>query len=188
MKPHCMIDLETLSQEPTAAVISIGACMFDNTGILDTFKVNIKPESAKAFGMIISKDTIDWWLKQSPEARAATLEKNVAADFGLAQFVKWYSERKPSHIWALGTYFDITILEHALKCVKLDIPWKYWEVNDCRTIFNMFGINTKDLHKAAGSMHHNALDDARVQANALIAILNAMSWGEEGSPLKFNGR
>lgn len=188
MKKHLMLDIETLSQDPKAAVISIGACTFDSEGIHDTFKVNIKPESAKAFGMIISKDTVDWWLKQSPEARAATLERNVMADFGLGQFVEWYAKMNPAFVWAHGSTFDIVILEHAFKCVSQDIPWKYWHICDSRTVFNMFGINVKDLHSTEGTMHHDALDDAKTQAKALIAIFNSMGWGEEGSPLKFTGR
>lgn len=184
-KLHCCIDIESLSQDPRAAVISIGACTFNETGIIDTFKVNIRPESAKAFGMIISKDTIDWWLKQAPEVRAAALERNVDADFGLTQFVNWYKERKPAYIWSQGTSFDIVIMEYAIRCVGLDVPWKYSSVMDMRTVFNMFGIYTKDLHKAAGdSTHHDALSDAMIQSKALIAMLNAMSWGKAESPLR----
>ncbi len=185
MKKHCCIDIETLSQDPRAAVISIGACVFDNTGIKHTFKVNIKPDSAKKFGMIISKDTVDWWAKQSPAAQKAALERNVMADFGLQQFVEWFNTHKPDFVWAHGTMFDIVIMEHALKCVAVDIPWKYWMINDCRTLFNMFGINTKDLHATASSEHHDALDDCRVQANAVIAILNSMGWGEADSVIAF---
>lgn len=184
MKTHCMIDCETLSQSPQAAVISIGACIFDANGIHHTFKVNIKPESAKAFGMIISQDTIEWWLKQSDEARKASLERNVMADFGLGQFVEWYNIHKPDYVWSQGITFDIVILEHAFKCVKLECPWKFWHIMDCRTVLNMFGINTKDLHKAASSTHHDALDDAKVQAEALIAIFKAMGWQTDESPLK----
>lgn len=184
MKKHCMLDIETLSQDPKAAVISIGAVIFNNTGIKHSMKVNIKPESAKAFGMVISEDTVDWWLKQSPEARAAALEKNVRADFGLGEFVKWIKLHNPDYVWAHGVTFDIVILEHAFKCVSLDCPWKYWQIMDCRTVLNMFGVNTKDLHATANSTHHDAVDDARIQAEALIAILNAMDWGNEDGPLK----
>lgn len=184
MKKHMMIDIETMSQDPRAAVISIGAVMFDNTGIKHKFKVNIKPESAKAAGMIISKDTVDWWLKQSDEARKASLEKNVMADFGLGEFIKWFKLHSPDYVWAHGTSFDIVILEHAFKCVQIECPWKYWQIQDSRTLFNMFGINTKDLHKTASSIHHDAADDARIQAEALIAIFTAMGWGDDTSPLK----
>ena len=76
-----MLDIETLSQSTRAAVVQIGACTFDKTGIKDTFKVNIKPESAKEFGMIISADTIEWWSNRPKEVQEMVLSHGVKADF-----------------------------------------------------------------------------------------------------------
>lgn len=179
-----MVDIETLSQSPRAAIISIGACTFDKNGIIDTFKVNIKPESAKEVGMVISKDTLDWWANQPKEVWEAALDKNVYAQFGLSEFVKWIEARNPSKVWAQGVQFDITILEHAFGCVGLRTPWKFWDIMDTRTLFNMFGINTKSIHEKYGSAHHDALSDAVAQTKALIEVLAAMGWGEDGGPLK----
>jgi len=184
MKKHLMLDLETLDKGPRSAVISIGACIFDANGITDTFKVNIKPESAKAFGMTVGKDTLNWWAKQSEEARQASLTKNVMADFGLQTFIDWVGKHRPDYIWAHGVVFDIVIIEHAFSCVAKTQPWSYGSVMDSRTLFNLFGIKTKDLHSTANTTHHDALDDAKTQANGVIAVLRSMGWGEDDSPLK----
>jgi hypothetical protein len=180
-----MIDIETMSRANNAAVISIGACTFDSNGIHDTFKVNIKPESAKAFGMRIDKDTIDWWMKQSVEVRNASLTRNVMADFGLKQFADWVKSHKPSKVWAQGVTFDMVILENAFISVKVDQPWKFYDVCDSRTLLEMFGIRTTDLHAKAGSNHHDALDDAKIQAQAVVTVLNALGWSEVDGPIKF---
>lgn len=185
-KMHVMVDIETMSTDPRAAIISIGACAFDNTGIQHTFKVNIKPESAKGVGMVISKDTAEWWAKQPPESRALVLSNNVNADYGITQFVDWYNRVNPSYVWSNGVQFDITILEYAMRCVGAQCPWKFWQVCDSRTIFTMFGINVKDLHATAKTTAHDALGDATVQANAVIELLKALRWNESDSPLKFN--
>lgn len=184
MNPHLMFDLETLSQEPTAAIISIGACTFTPHGIGDTFRCNIKPESSKAFGLTISEDTVKWWSERPKEVRDAVLTKNVNLDFGLQAFHDWYKKTNPSYVWSLGTTFDIIIAEYAFKRTKIDIPWHFRQVQDARTLFNLFGIKSTDLHAAEGSMHHDALADSITQTKAIIAVLKAMGWGEKDSPIK----
>lgn len=68
---HVMLDLETLGTEHDAMIISIGAVAFrfDDVPILaDRFfytAVDIERSSGS-----ISPSTVNWWLKQSDEARA----------------------------------------------------------------------------------------------------------------------
>lgn len=183
---HCMIDLETLSQSPTAAVISIGACTFDRTGVKDTFKVNIKPETSKELGMTISADTVQWWSDQSKAAQDSVFLKAVPAKFALKEFHAWYSSHPIKKIWSQGISFDLPIIEHAFKKADLTIPWKYWESMDSRTIFSMFGYRSDMLHRKYGSIegHHDALEDCKVQVLGLIDILDAMGWNDQGSPIK----
>jgi hypothetical protein len=73
---HLMLDLETLSTEPNAAIVSIGACAFDmldkEEDIEHTFLRRVSIESNFEHGRHISADTLMWWFKQSPEAQQAT--------------------------------------------------------------------------------------------------------------------
>lgn len=71
-----MVDLETLSTAGTAAIISIGACKFDpsTNQITDTFHVVVDKVDSIEHGLHIDQETIKWWERQSPEARAASYD------------------------------------------------------------------------------------------------------------------
>ena len=67
-------------------------------------------------------------------------------------------------IWAHGASFDPPILESAYLAFKAKAPWKYSALRDTRTIYelaNYYPDRTKGTH-------HNALDDAKNQALAVI--------------------
>lgn len=70
-----MVDMETMGNGPDAPIVSIGAVFFDpstgNTGA--EFYQVVSLESSMSFGMKPDASTIQWWLKQSSEARSAIL-------------------------------------------------------------------------------------------------------------------
>ncbi|EIC2136778.1 3'-5' exoribonuclease, partial [Citrobacter freundii] len=72
---HLMVDMETMGNSPDAPIVSIGAVFFDpstgNTGA-EFYRV-VSLESSMSFGMKPDASTIQWWLKQSSEARSAIL-------------------------------------------------------------------------------------------------------------------
>lgn len=72
---HLMLDMETMGNSPDAPIVSIGAVFFDpstgNTGA--EFYQVVSLESSMSFGMKPDASTIQWWLKQSSEARSAIL-------------------------------------------------------------------------------------------------------------------
>ncbi|MDM3348653.1 exonuclease [Citrobacter sp. Cf116] len=72
---HLMVDMETMGNGPDAPIVSIGAVFFDpstgNTGA--EFYQVVSLESSMSFGMKPDASTIQWWLKQSSEARSAIL-------------------------------------------------------------------------------------------------------------------
>lgn len=65
---NCMIDLETLSSSPRAAIIQIGATIFDEETIFTKHKATIDIEDAMKYGEV-SASTLKWWLRQSEAAR-----------------------------------------------------------------------------------------------------------------------
>ncbi len=87
----------------------------------------------------------------------------------LTMFKEWYGSNKHP-IWAHGISFDIPILEEAYIRCGIEKPWKYWNINDYRTILNLVGLNNRELRKGDEG-HHTALDDAVAQAKILIEIL-----------------
>jgi hypothetical protein len=67
-----MLDLETMGTSPNAAIVAIGAVKFDpGTGELGgRFYQVVDLASSVAAGCVIDPDTVLWWMRQSPEARA----------------------------------------------------------------------------------------------------------------------
>lgn len=151
-----MIDIETLDTLPTSAILSIGAVYFDReTGeISDKFYTRIEFSNAVAIGTV-SPLTLEWWSKQSEEARNEAFSGkehpfNACHDF--SKFIK-----PNTLVWGNGSVFDITILENWFRMCEIEIPWKFWNVRDVRTIVDWFNIDTR-LYTREG-VHHNAIDD-----------------------------
>ena len=75
----------------------------------------------------------------------------------------------------LGANFDVVIMENAMTSsgwnsnlpVQQKYPWKFWDIYCLRTLSNVLD---KRLPKAN---NHNALDDARAEAELLIDILKS---------------
>lgn len=70
---NLMIDLETMGKNPNAPIVSIGGVFFapEKGELGPEFCIAISLESAMEQGAAPDGDTILWWLRQSPEARAA---------------------------------------------------------------------------------------------------------------------
>jgi hypothetical protein len=171
-KKHVMLDTETLSIEPTAAIVSLGACKFfftDEASIVDEFKVNIDAKSCADAGLYIDRNTVDWWWQQPREARLRWQSNPVPLKEALEKFLDWYGTRSLL-TWSHGSYFDFPVLENAFKAVGLKRPWKYWDVMDCRTVFNMAGYDNRKAREADTAnahKYHDALEDCKSQ----VAIL-----------------
>ena len=163
---QCMIDLETLSTNHNACIVSIGAVIFDETKILSSFKVNVDAASCKDVGLHISKDTVAWWQKQSKEAIQSWRTDPRSIHDALALFNEWYG-KKSMWTWGYGANFDIVIMESAFEAIGAVEPWKYTDICCLRTITNISG---QKIPRTEG-IHHDALVDATNQANWLMGIL-----------------
>lgn len=169
-----MLDIETLSTKSNAVIVSIGACKFaaEKGVILDTFKVNVSPIDCKKYGLHISKSTMDFWMKQSPEARKCWQVDPKPLKEALELFNDWYGN-KSINTYSKGTVFDIGILENAYSAVGLNPPWKPFQICDYRTLLTVLKLDDKSSKKG-GTTYHDALDDAVNQAEFLIPLLQAL--------------
>lgn len=166
-----MIDIETLGTSPGAAVLSIGAVMFGQAGLGETFYAPILLSSCTAAGLTIDPGTVTWWMKQSDAARAAAFREDAEAlPVVLYRFTAWFTESGAERTWCHGATFDAPLLEAAYKVCGMTPPWKYWNVRDTRTLYEQAGVK---VDRERGT-HHNALDDARVQAEAAVVALQRM--------------
>ena len=170
-KQQCMVDLETLGTRPGDCILSLGAVLFCDSGITSEMYITIDQNSSKAVGMRAQKSTIEWWQKQSPEARASAFKGEYSIETALVMFAMWLP--KNSCVWGNGANFDNTLLAAAYRLVKKDIPWEFWNDRCYRTIKSLF----PQVEMARVGTHHNALDDAKSQALHLIDINNKFDLG-----------
>jgi len=166
-----MLDLETMSTQPHAAITQIGAVEFDlDCGLIgQTFHAHIALPSNADHARHIDADTVLWWMKQSEEARAAFLLPSVSLPEALISFSSWMSyrgETKHLKVWGNGASFDNVILTSAYKACLINQPWRYYNDRCYRTIKSMH----PSIPMERTGTHHNALDDAISQAKHLCAI------------------
>lgn len=174
-----MIDLETMGNKPNAPIVSIGAIFFNpQTGELGPeFYTAVSLESAMKQGAVPDGDTILWWLKQSPEARAAICVDDampiVYALSELSHYIHRHADNpKYMKVWGNGATFDNVILRGAYERAGHVCPWAFRNDHDVRTIVTLgrvVGFDPKQDMPFDGNMH-NALADARHQAKYVSAI------------------
>lgn len=171
-----MIDLETLSIKQGGIILSIGAVVMDKTGefVDEYFATMPLKESLERFKL--DSDTFCWWLD---EERLGTfkellfkcqIQKTSITHIlqGFAEFCKSYEGGDEGHttFWGNSAAFDLGLLGayYELSCLK--IPWKFYHERCFRTE----KARWKDLEPPRAGTHHDALDDARHQANWLYEI------------------
>lgn len=169
-----MLDLETMGNGSNAAIISIGAARFDtDTGITGTFHCRVSLASSIEQGGVVDASTVEWWMKQSDEARGKVLEvPRSTIEVALTLFSEWATRgRKEAidEIWGCGATADNVWLTNAYRRAGLDKPWSYKADRCYRTIRDMF--SSVQPEEFVG-VQHDALDDAKNQASHLIKILN----------------
>lgn len=158
---HAMIDLETLDLIPTAKIVSIGAAIFDPryNAIGDRFYAELAYKAQK--DRTHNADTVSWWKRQSAECRKQLQGKTPlkSALIDLKSFLP-----NDCKVWGCGPTFDISILEDAYRSFEIEVPWKFWNVRDVRTIRDIYENSRGGWGKSAGVVTHNAMEDAQRQA------------------------
>lgn len=168
---HVSFDIETLSRRSDAAIVSIGAVEFTfDEGIKREFTVNISAKSCKELGMNIDPETVDWWWQQPKEVRQMWMDNPFDIKDALDMFDAWFGNGKHKQVWCMGAGFDYGILRFPYYVLGREIPWKYWNENDQRTIYNFLGVRNNQL-RSNDKEYHSALADARSQALSLIELL-----------------
>lgn len=168
-----MVDLETMDTGHNAAILTIGACMFDPLGA-DTEEslretsfyrvISLKDNTNN--GRSIGADTVMWWLGQSQEAQTALLEASQDSLRGaLSAFYNWIATwaPKPTNVWAKDPDFDVSILQDAFNSLNILWPFAFYEARSVRTCIEDAYPCGEPPRIGVGTAH-NALDDAIRQA------------------------
>lgn len=159
-----MIDIETLDTVPSATVLTVGACKFDpHSDDLPYDKQLWRPEVDRQLteGRTTSEDTLQWWGKQDADIRESTFTED-----GRVPLTEFFTDLNKylvgvDKIWCQGPQFDMVILEDLYRAFDHHRNWAFWQIMDCRTIFNMM---PKDPRKSVQQNLHSADDDAYWQA------------------------
>lgn len=178
MTIEVMIDLETMSVESNAAIVSIGAVKFDPYGTIGVLNDPNDPEyapfhqrvelySLEEAGFHFSGHTIKWWLEQSDAARTALLDDPVNIATALSRFYMWFGDTSlPT--WGNGAGFDNVILRNAFQRLGGTCPFKYSHDRCFRTMKALF----PEVSYIGPITAHNALQDAEAQAMHLQKLYN----------------
>jgi hypothetical protein len=165
-----MVDLETLSVRPNAVILVIGAIKFNrgetwNENIeqkdidkLDFFYTRINITTCIQAGMHIDPATEKWWEQQDDDVNYEALKNTdrVSLVNALKSFKKWFGNSYNKKIWGNGSSFDCTILGEAYKKSNMEVPWKFFNERDLRTIMDLGKVNSFDLPQY---QKHHALWD-----------------------------
>ncbi len=167
---HTMIDLETMGVSAGCAIVSIGAVEFDpNTGLLGReFYDNVDLQSCLDAGLRVDGSTIMWWMSQDDAARKALSVNPKALSIVLNNYKLWFNAS--SLVWSHGASFDHTVLSAAYRATGIELPWKFRNERDTRTIFDLSGVKMK----ASVGTYHNALCDAKTQALAVMEAYDVL--------------
>lgn len=186
MSMHVMLDLETFSVQPDAAIISIGAVKFDpytTIGVLGDsgnneythFYANVElHDVVTVLERKVDGQTLAWWLDQPQETRDALKDDPVPLNVALSRFWEWFGpESLPT--WGNGAGFDNVILRRSFEALGGVTPFKFYHDRCFRTLKAMFpGVEYVKPEHA-----HHALSDAAAQAVHLQKIFSFLTLKED---------
>lgn len=172
---HYTIDLETMGNGPTSAIIAIGcACFSPDTHGIATFYTNVDLEDSMKQGLTVDASTIMWWMNQDVKARLALQGDRVPLKKALemlAAFLRSHTSKR-AVCWTHAT-FDAPILDNARRAVGVPMFTHYRAQRDIRTLVDMtsslYGMEDDEFEGTP----HNALDDAVHQARYIRGRLMA---------------
>lgn len=177
-----MLDLETYGTGTNAAIKSIGACAFNPESnrveqAISSFHRRIDLTKSRFPGEI-DASTVEWWLRQSEDARRSLLvEPGVELGCALLEFISWcerYGTSKELTLWSNGPTFDERLLREAFTRYGLTFPISFRNSGCLRTLRNVaqrLGLPKVEL---VNTNLHDALSDARVQAMEVCETLARM--------------
>jgi hypothetical protein len=130
--------------------------------------VNIDPISCKSVGLHISKDTCEWWAKQSKTAQHSWQTNQIDIKEALLKFEQWFSDGQEYSFWANGISFDAAVLKTAYSRCKMVAPWDYHREMDMRTLCKVLGIDVRAIRAKSDKTFHDALEDSLEQTRILL--------------------
>ena len=159
-----MLDIETLATTPDAVVMSVGVVKFDpHTGTpynKTLWRPDIDEQTER--DRHVSDSTLEWWGKQADH-----IQEDAFSDEGripVSEFMKELNRYcvGMDKIWCQGPQFDMLILENLYIQWGHHFGWQFWQVMDCRTLFQLMPVDPRkaiqqDLHSADADAYYQAI-------------------------------
>ncbi len=189
MMNDIMIDLETVDNVASSAIVSIGAVECDiitgKTGE-EFYRVVDLTDQAET-GLTFNHDTISWWMEQSDSARQVFNDKRnreLPVDM-CKSFIKWVDSLETNNekirVWGNGASFDNAILWHFLRRYGFTPPTRFWNDRDMRTLVGFYPyqlLQDWKIKNQRTGVYHNALDDAKYQVALCSNIMQELGVKE----------
>lgn len=173
-----MVDLETLSSDSDAVVVSIGAVGFSPEGVAVPFYGILDRSEQVTHGRSINPNTVDWWLKQDALARVVFEQQAFPVATILGQFATYLQQfGREVRLWGNGSDFDNVILGNLYRAYQMKQPWSHRNNRCFRTLKNLVTLDAGEGVERGGT-HHNALDDAIYQAEMAVQFMKKgnLAW------------
>ena len=171
---HAMIDLETLSTNPDAVILTVGGVKFNPYSSVEPsqgmyFRVDVDSQTKQ--GREVMEDTLDWWSNQPAEIREEALgdKDRISLQDMIKTINKW--SVGVDVFWCQGPLFDYAILQNLYKQIGHPVPWQYWQIRDSRTLFSLVPRDPNEKREAL----HNALADCYFQAKKVQKIYKQLN-------------
>ena len=110
----------------------------------------------------VSESTLEWWSKQP-----AHIQEDAFSDDHRVEVLSFMKELNrycvgAEKIWCQGPQFDLLILENLYSQWGHHYGWQFWQVMDCRTLFQLMPTDPRkaiqqDLHSADADAYFQAL-------------------------------
>lgn len=186
--PMVMIDLETLGTGDNAAIVQIGAVLFDPwegpTGVYTAAGMEFNKHILLNDSDIGALDapTAGWWIRQGEPARRRVFDpmlKRVYLANALMELNLWVRENAQveradeiRYVWS-HTSFDWRILNQAHTRLCVNFPFKRYANKDYGTLKGM-GISLGIEEPLFVGVQHDAVDDAFHQATYATTIIRKL--------------
>lgn len=172
-----MIDIETIGTVAGCVILSVGYLEFNPKGNDDFFSLvgtkrshiyQLDREEQVALGYQEDPDTLDWWSKQSEEARARAFDTPANSTLKEALVKLQALLAEVDDVYSYG-YMDVSMLNYMSRKETGKDLFFYRKFNDLRTVTKLMEFKWDE--RPVGMVAHDPLHDCVFQALAVQKLM-----------------
>ena len=169
-----MVDTETGGTLPDSVIAQVGLCIFDpdKSSIISSHRWWLDVDEQEKMGRMWDDSTKQWWKERPLHVYEEVWHPNSlliysVTDFCLSLFYQMKRWSDQPIVWANSPSFDCMLLRDLFAQAKIEVPWKYYNERDYRTVKALF----PNIPNPKENTTHEAMADAVAQAEHLILML-----------------